>query len=122
MIDVADDGFTFADLRSDPVPADRLARFSDAWQADRKAALAQRRSVRDAAADRARREAVERNLAAVRDRVARRAAQDREMVLPAVDPSPMQLVIALPDDPELARLVASEITVVLRRLGVVSPE
>ncbi|WP_406816180.1 hypothetical protein [Mycobacterium sp. M23085] len=119
---VDDDGFTFSDLRSGPVPAERLDRYSSQWQQDRKAALAQRRSVREAAARRARADALEANLRHTRERVAARRARDREVVLPMADASGLQLVVPLPNDPELARVVTEAVGEVLRRFGVLSPE
>jgi hypothetical protein len=109
---MADDGFTFGDLRSEPVPVERLAKFGPDWQARRRAALAERAAVLANHAARERREAIQRNISAARERAAARragtapavvVAAAREVTVPLLEG--LSLSLALPPDGELVYYV-----------------
>jgi hypothetical protein len=83
----ADAEWSFEDLRCQPAPTDGC--FGEAWQAQRKRALAERAAVREAASARNRRETLERNLSETRARVEQRRAQGAKPVRKAAQrPAP----------------------------------
>ncbi|WP_445160952.1 hypothetical protein ACTXG5_22855 [Mycobacterium sp. Dal123C01] len=110
------DRFTFDDLRSEPVPIERLEAFGPEWQARRRAALAERAAVLAAHVARERSEAVARNLAESKVRVAARhaskapaavvvtGADEREVTVPLGETG-LELSLSLPTEGELVYYV-----------------